>query len=343
MATVVVQIPCLNEAETLPAVLAEIPREIPGVERVLVLVVDDGSTDGTAEVARAGGADRVVRFPANRGLAAAFAAGIEAALEMGADVVVNTDGDGQYPAAAIPDLVRPVLEERADMVIGDRRPGTVEHFSPLKRLLQRLGNAVLRRASGTAVNDAASGFRALSRRAALRLTIVSDYTYTMETLLQAGAKHIPILSVPITAREVARPSRLFRSIPEYLVRVGTSILRIFTMYRPLPVFVRLGALALLFAFLIGLRFFWYWLHGQGTGKVQSLILAAILTIIGVFTLLLALVADLIATNRRLLEEILLRVRTAGLEARAPWTPPPPRTGGEEGGGGAGGGPPIEIR
>jgi glycosyltransferase involved in cell wall biosynthesis len=336
MTTLVVQIPCLNEAESLPAVLREIPRAVPGVDRVLVLVIDDGSTDGTAQVALAHGADRVVRFPQNRGLAAAFSAGLEAALEMGADVVVNTDGDGQYPADAIPALVRPVLEHRADMVIGDRRPGEVAHFSPLKRLLQRLGNSVVRRVSGTEVSDAASGFRAFSRRAALALNIVSDYTYTMETLLQASAKDLAIASVPITAREVDRPSRLFRSIPEYLMRVGMGILRIFTMYRPLPVFLRLGALFLGAATLIGLRFIWYWANGHGGGKVQSLIFAAILTMIGVFTLLLALVADLISTNRRLLEEVLLRLRRADLEGGRRWD-------GEGAREGAAGRPPVEIR
>ena len=312
MTTVVVQIPCLNEAETLPAVIREIPRSIAGVDRVLVLVIDDGSTDGTADLARSLGADRVVRFPRNRGLASAFRAGLEAALEMGADIVVNTDGDGQYPGDAIPELVRPVLEHRADMVIGDRNPGAVPHFSPLKRLLQRFGNSVMRRATGTDVSDAASGFRAFSRQAALRLNLFGSFTYTMETLVQAGFKDITIASVPITARRVARPSRLFRSVPEYLARTGTSILRIWMTYKPLAVFFRLGAVFLAVACLIGLRFLWYWLHGQGGGKIQSLILAAILAIIGVNTLLLALVADLIAAIRMLLEEILVRLKRAHL-------------------------------
>ncbi len=313
MVKLVVQIPCLNEAENLPSVIAEIPREIPGVDQVQILVIDDGSTDGTAPIAQRHGADRILRFPRNRGLAVAYSTGMDAALEMGADIIVNTDGDGQYPGAAIPDLIAPILAKKADMVIGDRGAGELSHFSWHKRVLQRLGSWVVRHASATDVPDAPSGFRAVSREAALRLNVFGEFTYTMETLIQAGRKNLKVTSVPVVARKVERPSRLFRSMPEYLKLAAASILRMYAMYRPMPVFVRIGMLFWLCALGLGARFVWYYMHGEGEGKIQSLILATILSTLGIQTFLLALVADLIATNRKLSEDILIRIRRKELK------------------------------
>jgi glycosyltransferase involved in cell wall biosynthesis len=303
----VVQIPCLNEAETLPATLAEIPRHIAGVDEVEVLVVDDGSMDGSSEVARRHGADHVVRFERNRGLAATFRAGIDAALSLGADIIVNTDGDNQYPGSQIPDLIAPILEGEADMVIGDRRIGSVEHFSFTKKRLQALGSWVVRRVSGTKVPDTTSGFRAFTRDAAQRLNVVSDYTYTLETIIQAGKKRMAIAQVPITARNT-RPSRLMSSTWDYLKKSSATIVRIYTMYEPLKVFSYLGAFFLVVALVLSVRYVYFSWIGEGRWHVQSVIAAGVLFSIGFMIVLIGFVADIIASVRRLLEEVLYRQR-----------------------------------
>ncbi len=320
----VIQIPCLNEAETLPATLAEIPREIEGIDEVLVLVIDDGSTDGTAEVATEHGADLVVRHTHRRGLAAAFQTGLDHALRLGADIVVNTDGDGQYPGRFIPDLVAPILRGEADMVIGDRQVHKVAHFSPVKRLLQRLGSAVVRRLSRTDVPDAPSGFRALSREAALRLHVVSRYTYTLETIVRASQLDLAIASVPIVPNPPRRPSRLFRSMAGYIWRSLLTLARLFVLFEPLKFFALWAGLFLAGGTALGLRFVYYYFLGEGTGKVQSLILAAILIIVGFNVFLIGLLSANLATNRQMLEEILYRLRRQ--EAAPKEAAPPPATG-----------------
>ncbi len=241
----IIQVPCLNEEETLPRVLEELPRQVPGFDLVEWLVIDDGSTDRTAEVARAGGVDHLVRLTNNKGLAAAFQAGLDAALKLGADVIVNTDADNQYPAADIPRLVEPILAGRADMVVGDRQVRNVEHFSPAKRLLQRLGSWVVRRASGTSVPDTTSGFRAYNREAALGLMVVSNYTYTLESLVQAGKMLVAVEHVPTESQPVARRSRLFGSTSSYVRRSAVGLFRTYVLYEPLRVFMVLAALFLL--------------------------------------------------------------------------------------------------
>jgi glycosyltransferase involved in cell wall biosynthesis len=306
----IVQIPCLNEAQILPHVLADVPRRIDGISSVEVLVIDDGSTDGTADVARAHGADHVVRHSQNRGLAAAFAHGLETALELGADIIVNTDGDHQYQGGDIPRLIAPILAGSADMVVGDRQVETLRHFSRLKKWLQRTGSLVVRWASRTTVPDATSGFRALSREAALRLEIFSSYTYTLETLIQAGRKGLTVASVPIQANEVRRTSRLIQTMPTYVARSAVTILRVFLMYEALRIFLILGS----FPFAVGLvllgRFLYFYAIGDGTGHIQSLILASILVVLGFLTFLLGLLGDLIAKNRHLSEDTNYRLKKA---------------------------------
>ena len=310
----IVQIPCLNEEAMLPETLRAIPRSIPGIDAVEVLVIDDGSTDGTSAAARRGGADHVVRFPRRKGLAAAFMAGLDASLRLGADVIVNTDADNQYPAEAIPRLVAPILAGEADMVVGDRGVGAVTHFSWTKRRLQTLGSWMVSKVAGTRVPDTTSGFRALNREAALRINIVSEFTYTLESIIQAGKKRVAVTTLPIEARET-RPSRLFGSTWEYVKRSGATILRIWAMYEPLKVFVLLGSLLLGMGLVLGLRYAWYWWMGDITGHVQSAILSVLLLILGFQTLQWGIMADLIASNRKLLEDVLYRVRSMELREK----------------------------
>ena len=304
----IIQIPCYNEAETLPATLAALPRSLPGVDLVEYLVIDDGSEDDTAGVAKASGVHTVVRLPQHCGLATGFVAGLEASLKQGADIIVNTDADNQYNAEDIHRLIQPILDGRAGIVIGDRGVGTLQAFSPLKRSLQRLGSWVIARASGVQTPDATSGFRAISRDAALRTLVLSQYSYTLETLIQAGARHIPIAYVSVRTNPQTRPSRLMRSIPHYLANSSATILRAYTMYRPLRMFTALGGLVILAGAALALRYLYFMLIGQGGGHVQSVILAAVLLIVGFQVLLIGLLADLIGFNRMILEDVLYRLR-----------------------------------
>jgi glycosyltransferase involved in cell wall biosynthesis len=315
----VIQIPCFNEAETLPETVADLPRKVEGFDVVEWLVIDDGSTDGTAEVARSLGVDEVVRLSTNRGLARAFVEGVEAALDRGADVIVNTDGDNQYSASDIPRLTAPILAGEADLVIGARPINEIQDFSLAKKVLQRVGSAVVRQVSGVDVVDAPSGFRAMSREAAMRLHVFNEYTYTLETVIQAGHLGMAVRSVPISVNPKRRSSRLVRSVPSYVRRQAITVLRILTTYRPFRFFAVPGAVAFALGFLLGFRFLIYYIQGQGAGFVQSLILAALLMGIGVFLVIVGLVADVISVNRQLLEDIDWRLRR--MEGRG-WSEPP---------------------
>ena len=312
-----IQVPCFNEAETLPIALGALPRQVAGYDEVRWLVIDDGSTDGTHEVALRCGADYVLRLGHNRGLAQAFTAGLDAALKLGADTVVNTDGDNQYDAAYIPALVEPILARHAAIVVGARPVSDIAHFSRLKKVLQRVGSRVVSIASGLEVPDAPSGFRAMHWTAAIMLRTYNRYSYVLEHLIQAGRNNIPLTSVPVRVNANLRPSRLIRSLPEYLWRSGTTIIRIFTINRPLRFFGFLGA-ALVFAGLLpGLRFLLQFLFVSGGGHIQSLILSAVLLIAGIVAFAVALLADLIAANRALLEHIEHRQRLRELSERSP--------------------------
>jgi glycosyltransferase involved in cell wall biosynthesis len=304
----IIQIPCYNEAETLPATLAALPRQVPGFDIVEWLIIDDGSEDDTVNIARKKGVDHIVRHTHNQGLAQAFMSGLDACLGLGADVIVHTDADNQYNADDIPKLTLPILEQRAEIVVGARPIESIDHFSPFKKLLQKLGSWVVRMASKTSIPDAPSGFRAISRVAALRLMVFNDYTYTLETIIQAGQKNMAITSVPIRVNGILRPSRLVKSIPSYIKRSISTIIRIFVVYRPLLFFSIVGLILFAAGFFIGLRFLYFYVSGEGEGHVQSLILAALLMGMGFQTLLIAFIADLLAANRKLLEDIRYRVR-----------------------------------
>ena len=304
----IVQIPCYNEAQTLPVTLKALPRQLPGIDLIEYLIIDDGSTDNSAEVALECGAHHVVRLNHHVGLAGGFMAGLEACLENGADVIVNTDADNQYQAEDILGIVTPILTGQADIVVGDRGVATLSAFSPIKRILQRMGSWIITQASGLKTPDATSGFRALSREAAMRTLVLSEYSYTLETLIQAGARKMAVAYVPVRTNPQTRPSRLMRSIPHYLTQSSTTILRAYTMYRPLRVFMALGIILIIAGLILGIRFLYFLFLGQSGGHVQSLILAAILMIIGFQTLLIGLLADLIGFNRMILEELLYRLR-----------------------------------
>ncbi len=305
----IIQIPCLDEAATLPATLRDLPRSIPGIDAVEVLVIDDGSSDETTKVARTWGVDHIVSLRRTRGLAAAFMTGIDTCLKLGADFIVNTDGDNQYAGEDIPSLVAPLLRGEADIVIGDRNVQALQHLSASRKLLQRLGSWVVRQVSGTRVPDTTSGFRAYTREAALRMTIVSEFSYTLESIIQAGKKRMAIAHVTVRTNPHTRPSRLFRSVWSYLKQSGSTIVRIYTMYEPLKVFTSIGLLTIGAGVATSVRFLYFYFTGGGAGHLQSLLLAAVLLIVGFQVMLMGLLTDVISANRKLLEDLLYRVRS----------------------------------
>lgn len=305
----IIQIPSYNEEQTLQFALADLPREVDGFEKVEWLVLDDGSIDNTAEVAKANGVDHIVRFSKNQGLAKGFMEGIDACIRLGADVIVNTDADNQYNTKDIPRLVKPILERKADIVVGARPIDSIVHFSLIKKLLQKLGSYVVRLASKTDIQDASSGFRAISRDAAMRLNCYNEYTYTLETIIQAGRNNMNVISIPISVNKNLRNSRLLKSVPSYLKHSIITIVRIFVLYKPFRFFITIGLMLFLVGFLIGIRFLYYFFIGGGAGHIQSLVLSSILIGIGFQTVLVAFLADLISVNRKQLENIQYRLKT----------------------------------
>lgn len=304
----IIQIPCLNEAETLEIALNDLPKHIDGIDEIEYLIINDGSVDNTVEVAKKWGVHYVVNFKRNKGLAKGFMAGIDACLRNGADIIVNTDADNQYCGKDIEKLVRPILEKKADIVIGERPIDQTEHFSPLKKKLQHFGSYVVRKASKTEIPDAPSGFRAFSREAALHLNVMNSYTYTLETIVQAGRSNMAITSVPIRTNGELRKSRLFHSMFGYVKRSMITIIRAYMMYRPLTFFSVLGLIPFMLGVVIGFRFLIFFFMGNGGGHIQSLIFASTLMMLGFMTFVVGLQADVIANNRKLLEDIQYRVR-----------------------------------
>ncbi|MBL4743050.1 MAG: glycosyltransferase family 2 protein [Cycloclasticus sp.] len=313
MTKLIIQIPCLNEADHLAATIADLPREIPGIDEIEYLIIDDGSTDNTSEVAVQLGVHHVVRHIRNKGLATAFRTGLDACLRLGADIIVNTDADNQYQGADIPLLIEPILAGRAELVVGDRGVGSLDHFSYLKQRLQSLGSWVIGRASGLHTPDATSGFRALARHAAQNTVVLSDYSYTLESLIQAGDSKLAVEFVAIGINPQTRPSRLMKSMWQYIRTSTVAIVRAYTLYRPLRVFTLLGLLLIGLGLIPGVRFIYLFSIGETQGHIQSLILSSILLIMGFQSLLVGLVADLIGSNRKLLEEVVVRIRRLELD------------------------------
>jgi glycosyltransferase involved in cell wall biosynthesis len=304
----IIQIPCYNEEEGLPVTLKQLPRKFRGIDRVEVLIIDDGSEDRTVETARRAKVDHVVRLINHKGLADAFSAGLDACLRLGADIIVNTDADNQYSGKDIQKLIDPILAGEADMVVGDRQVETIAHFSFIKKRLQKLGSWTVRRLSGTEIPDVTSGFRAFNREAAMRINIISRFTYTLETVIQAGKKNLALAHVPVTTNPQLRPSRLFTSIRAYLKRSIATMVRIYTLYEPLKTFLAIGSVVFGLGFLLGLRFLYYYFTRGGVGHIQSLILAAVLMIVGFQVGMIGLLSDLLAANRRLIEDLLYRIK-----------------------------------
>ena len=304
----IVQIPCYNEEKTLPKTVMDIPRKIEGVDKVEILIIDDGSKDRTVDIAKEIGVDHIVKNIANKGLARTFIVGLDASLRLGADIIVNTDGDNQYQGKDIPKLIDPILKGKADMVIGDRHTDKIPHFTPTKKKLQKLGSFVVRVLSNTNVPDAVSGFRAFSREAAMRMNIVSAFSYTIESIIQAGKKNMVVTNVSIETNPKTRESRLFQSIPKFLEHSLLTMIRMYAMYKPLRVFFYIGCFCIFMGLIPSIRFLIYYFQGQGTGHIQSLILAAVLFIIGFQAFMIGLVADVISFNRKLIEDTLLRVK-----------------------------------
>lgn len=304
----IIQIPCLNEEATLTRTFQDLPKQIDGIDSIETLIIDDGSTDGTVAVAREIGITHVVRHTNNKGLAEAFMSGLDAGVKLGADIIVNTDGDNQYHGDSISDLIQPILRGEADMVVGDRQVEGIQHFSRFKKRLQRLGSWVVRQISDTNIPDTTSGFRAFSRDAAMRLNVLSGFTYTLETLIQAGKSNIAVTHVPVATNEKLRESRLFDSIPKYVKRSVATIFRIYTMYEPLKTFSIIGGVVFGAGALVSLRFIYYYFTAGGGGHVQSLIFAAVLMLIGFQVIMIGLLADLIRSNRRLIEDTQYRVK-----------------------------------
>jgi glycosyltransferase involved in cell wall biosynthesis len=311
----IIQIPCFNEADSLPITIRDLPRAVPGIDVIETMVIDNGSTDATVETARQVGVTYILSIPV-KGLAGAFVTGLEACLERGADIIVNTDADNQYNADDIQRLVEPILAGRAQVVVGDRGVATQMAFSPLKRFLQKFGSWVISKASGIHTPDATSGFRAISREAALRTLVFSNYSYTLETLIQAGAHRIPVEYVPVRTNPATRPSRLMTSLRHFISIQTATILRAYTMYRPLRVFTMLSLLMVFGGLVLGVRYIYFVINGQGAGHVQSVILAAVLWIVGFQVFLIGLLADLIGFNRKIMEELLYRVRKLEMQGRS---------------------------
>jgi len=311
----IIQIPCHNEAQVITNTIKSLPKSLDGFDAIEYLVIDDGSNDGTGNIALAAGAHHLVSLPGHMGLAAAFTSGLDACIKYGADVIVNTDADNQYHAEDICLLVNPIINGRAQIVVGDRGVATLQNFSPIKRLLQRMGSWVVAQISGMDIPDATSGFRALTREAALRTLVLNDYSYTLETLIQAGARKMPVEYVKIRTNPQTRPSRLIRSIPHYLANSSATIVRSYTMYRPLRVFTLLGGLFILGGLGLAGRFLYYYILGQGGGHLQSVVLSAVLLIVGFQVILIGLLADLIGFNRKILEELLYRIKYVDLNTK----------------------------